>query len=86
MIQNMSVEDFLDVASTIRKDMSFQQLNVASAQFSQDKEITFEEAKGILLIALGSLQDDSAKYILSCKEQRIKELHTLGIQIEGESV
>jgi hypothetical protein len=80
MIQHMSIEDFLAVATTLRKDMSFQQLNVASAQFAQDKEITFEEAKGILLIALGSLQDDSAKYILSCKAQRIKELNTLGIK------
>lgn len=82
MIQHMSIEDFLAVATTLQRDMSFRQLEVASTQFAQDKEITFQEAKGILLIALGSLHDDSAKYILSHKAQRIKELNHLGIEIK----
>ena len=76
----MSIEDFLDVATTLRKDMSVRQLDAASIQFSQDKEVTYPEAKAILLVAFVSLLDDSAKYILSAKAQRIKELHTLGIE------
>lgn len=81
MIKEMTLEDFYAVSTTLNKDMSFLQINKASEQFAQDKEISFAEAKGIILVSMMVILDGTIKYVLAAKEQRIKELGILGIEV-----
>lgn len=81
MIKEMTIDDFYAVSTTLRENMSMYQLNTASEQFAQDKEIPFPEAKAIILVSYTIIIDGSIKYLLAAKAQRIKELQTLGHEV-----
>lgn len=81
MIKEMTIDDFYAVSTTLREDMSMHQLNTASEQFAQDKEIPIPEAKAIILVSYTIIIDGTIKYLLAAKAQRIKELQTLGYEV-----
>lgn len=82
MIEDMSLEQFNAIAKTINKNISIQELNDISKEFSEQYKISLEKSKAIYLTAFVIVKGCSIDNVILTRDRRIKELKMLKVWSE----